>query len=113
MSELIVENGQPVEVRDDGSKVYGYVWDGKGGRRCPTEICGAYCCKTASLFPSEKPPCPFLTERLSCSFQDKGGMGAKPYGCVMYPRSQADIDSMNKDAPEGGGCQLRMEKPNG
>ena len=110
--EFITENGLPVEVREDGSKVYGYIQDGPN-RRCPTEICGAYCCKTASLFPIDKPPCQFLTGKLSCSFQDKGGMGAKPFGCVMYPRSQADIDHMNKDAPEGGGCQLRMEKPGG
>ena len=105
--ELISEDGQPVLVRDDGSKIYGYVWDGPN-RRCPTEICGAYCCKTGTLFPMDKPPCPFLTEKLSCIFQDRGGMAAKPHGCVSFPRSQADIDHMNKDAPKGKGCQLRI-----
>ena len=109
--ELTEENGRPVEVRHQNGqrfKVLGYVWDGKGGRRCPTEVCDAHCCKTGSLFPNMPPPCEFLTDELSCSFQDRGGLAAKPFGCVSYPRSQHDIDNMNKDAPEGKGCQLRI-----
>lgn len=109
--ELHEENGEPVEYRYEGGtrlKVLGYVWDGKGGRRCPTEVCGAHCCKTGSLFPMDKPPCQFLTAGLSCSFQDKGGLAAKPFGCVSYPRSQEDIERMNKGVKIG--CQLRIEK---
>ena len=107
--ELHEENGEPVEYRhDEGVKVLGYVWDGKGGRRCPTEICGAYCCKTGSLFPMDKPPCPYLTDNLACLFQDKGGLAAKPFGCVSFPRSQADIDRMSQGATVG--CQLRIEE---
>lgn len=105
---IITENGQPVEIRDDGSRVTGYVWGDNGLPRCPTEICDAYCCKTGTLFPDMPPPCEYLTKARTCYFHDRGGLAAKPLGCTEYPRNQADIDHMNRNAPEGGGCVLRV-----
>ncbi len=90
-------------------KILGYIVE-DGKRRCPTEKCGAFCCKSASVFPDMPPPCEYLTEKLSCYFQDRGGVGAKPFSCVQYPRSQVDIDHMNKDAVGDYRCHLRFEE---
>ena len=89
-------------------KLLGYIQEG-GRNRCPTEKCDAFCCKTASVFPDASPPCEYLTDKLSCYFQDRGGIGAKPFGCVAYPRNQADIDAMNKNAVGDFRCHLRFE----
>ena len=112
--ELSVIDGEPVEIRRFGDKtlvVKGYVWnDDKTAKRCPTEKCGAYCCSNGALYPNGATPCKFLSAKLSCGIQDKGGVGAKPFGCVMFPRSQADIDSMNKDAIGEHRCHLSIEE---
>lgn len=101
-------------IRPDGSRyrVHGFVWDGSE-IRCPTERCDTFCCKTGSLFPGASPPCQFLVGS-KCWFQTRGGLAAKPYGCVSYPTSQTDVDSMNaKKAAGQVGCLLTVEEVDG
>lgn len=88
--------------------VSGYVSDGKGGLRCPTEICGAVCCKATHYVPGLQGPCSHLTADLLCGLHG----GGKPAGCATYPLSQADIDKINEQAERAGfpeRCQLRFE----
>ena len=101
----------PITTRPDGSKyrVLGYVWE-DGQWRCPTDKCNAFCCRTGALLPHWTPPCAFLTEGNRCWFQMKGGVGAKPFGCVTYPRSQSDVDHMNRNADGDFRCYLSVEE---
>jgi len=92
-------------------KISGLVFDRELRQwRCPTEKCDAFCCKTGSLFADMPPPCTYLLENKQCWFHVKGGMGAKPYGCVQYPRSQADVDHMNRNAVGDFRCYLTVSE---
>ena len=82
-----------------------------GGMRCPTDICGAVCCKATHFRPDKRAPCEYLTDKLTCELHDVGGIKCKPMGCVEYPRSQRDIDAINRLAESAGfteRCQLRV-----
>ena len=94
----------------DGVKyrLLGYVMK-DGVPSCPTDKCGAYCCTTGAIFPDMEPPCKYLNENLNCYFHERGGYAAKPLCCTEYPRSQADIDHMNRNAVGDDRCLLRFE----
>ena len=97
----------------DGKRyqVEGYVWDDATSQwRCPTEKCQSYCCKTGSIWPKGPVPCEFLRKDLKCTFHVRGGVGAKPFGCVSYPRSQEDVDHMNKNAKGEFRCYLTVKE---
>lgn len=82
--------------------VEGYI-DG----RCPTEICNAVCCRATHYIPGLPGPCSHLVNN-QCELH---GTPDKPKGCTQYPRNQADIDMINKQAEEAGfteRCQLRI-----
>lgn len=111
MIERSLVDGQPIEIHTiDGVRyqLLGYVMK-DGVVSCPTEKCGAYCCKTGAVFPDMKPPCHYLQENLKCYFHERGGRSAKPLGCTVYPRHQADIDYMNRNAVGEERCLLRFE----
>lgn len=85
--------------------VVGFLIATDGQARCPTEICGAVCCKATHYIPGLPGPCEHLTESLQCELHDNG----KPGGCASYPRNQADIDKINEQAERAGfseRCQL-------
>lgn len=82
-------------------RIDGLVNDPAIGWRCPTEKCNAYCCQNGSIWPDEKGPCEFLCADLLCAIHKRGGVGAKPFGCVEFPRSNEDIEKM-------GGCPLKL-----
>ena len=86
--------------------VLGYI-DGK----CPTDKCGAFCCKKASCFPDKPGPCEFLQDDLLCYLHVHGGRSCKPRGCNDYPRNQRDVDLMNERNGAVGEfrCWLRVE----
>ena len=89
-------------------EVSGFIMDEETGQlRCPTEKCNAFCCRTGSVWPDGPVPCEFLTDN-QCAIQKRGGMGAKPFGCVSYPRSQADVDHMNRNAAGEYRCYLSV-----
>lgn len=99
--------------RPDGTRyqVKGYIWDETMGRwRCPTELCKALCCRTHTLWPDTPPPCEYLTTEHYCSIHQRGGLSAKPFGCAIFPRSQADIDKLNKQAIDNDHCRLWVEE---
>ena len=105
-------DGEHTEVHEiDGKRfqLLGYVMKA-GERTCPTDLCGSYCCKSGTVFPDQPPPCSLLSSSGLCSMQVRGGIGAKPYGCVVYPRSQSDIDHMNRNAVGEHRCHLRFEE---
>lgn len=90
--------------------ISGYIATDRGDR-CPTDICGAVCCRASHFRPDKGPPCEFLTDQLSCELHDAGGIKCKPWGCAEYPKNNADIDSINKQAEAHGfteRCQLRV-----
>lgn len=92
-------------------KVSGYIIEEGKAPRCPIEICGAICCMSSSFRPDRKGPCEYLTKELSCELHKIGGPRCKPLGCHEYPRSQADIDAINKLAKDLGftqRCQLNI-----
>lgn len=92
-------------------RVEGYVEDGKGGWRCPTEKCGALCCQAIPLIgPLSEAPCGFLNQQtLCCSLQERGGRSAKPVSCIVWPRTQADVDLVNARFAEGDRrCYLKV-----
>lgn len=88
--------------------VVGYVLDETLGWRCPTEVCGAVCCRATHYIPGLPGPCDHLTAGLKCSLH---GTADKPAGCQNYPRNQADIDKINEQAERAGfseRCQLTI-----
>jgi hypothetical protein len=110
MIERSIMDGEYFEYHTiDGVRfrLLGYVMK-DGVPSCPTEKCDAFCCKTGALFSDMKPPCEYL-DGLQCSFHKRGGISAKPYGCVIYPTNQADIDHMNRNADGDFRCHLRFE----
>lgn len=81
----------------------GFVNDGEGGRRCPTEKCGAICCTVGNpfaenLFQKLDPAisCQFLEKDFGCQLQRTGGRMYKPLWCSIWPRNQGDIDEFNR-----------------
>ena len=89
--------------------IKGYIIASDGGLSCPTDICGAVCCRATHFRPDRPPPCEYLTDSNSCELHDAGGKACKPVGCAEYPRGQADIDGINRQAEEMGfteRCQL-------
>lgn len=95
----------------------GETWrvEGMVAGRCPTEICGAVCCRTADLLDGAvgSGPCRFLNEEtLGCRLHEKG-RACKPIACLVWPVRQGDIDSTNEKAARLGfkeRCQLRFVK---
>jgi len=86
--------------------VLGYVGEGDD-KRCPTEICNAACCRASSAYPGKPGPCEHLD--LDVNLCMLHGTPQKPGGCVQYPRHQADIDVVNRQAEKAGlaeRCQL-------
>lgn len=91
--------------------VTGYLTGPDGQKRCPVDVCGAVCCRASHFRPDRKPPCEYLTDRLTCELHEAGGPSCKPVGCWTYPRSQADIDAINRLAEAAGfeeRCQLKV-----
>lgn len=92
-------------------EVQGYIDDGRGGKRCPVETCGAVCCRASHYLPGRKGPCELLGPDRMCIPHKLGGIKAKPWGCAEYPRNQADIDAINRQAEAAGfteRCLLRV-----
>lgn len=77
--------------------VTGYIEQPDGSKRCPTEICNAVCCRATHYIPGLPGPCNHLVNN-QCSLHGSG----KPKGCDQYPRNQADIDMINKQAADAG-----------
>ena len=78
---------------------------------CDTSKCKAVCCRSGNFRPDKKPPCEYLREDNLCELHVVGGPPCKPMGCNDYPRSQADIDGVNKGAEAAGfseRCLLRF-----
>ena len=95
-----------IENRGKRYRVEGYV-DGK----CPTDICGAVCCKVCNLQGRVgEGPCEFLDSDDLCRLH-KMNVHCKPVSCLVWPTSQESIDGANKLAERlgfAGRCQLRM-----
>ena len=79
----------------------GFVFDESGNKYCPTERCGAQCCKEGSpwpkaLFPMlESNPCSFLNDKDQCNIQ-----GSKFLCCATAPEPWNDMHNLSK-------CELR------
>ena len=95
-----------IENRGKTYRVEGYV-DGK----CPTDICNAVCCRTASLQGRVgEGPCEFLQEDNLCRLHVMSPH-CKPVSCLVWPTSPISIEQTNKIAERlglEGRCQLRM-----
>ena len=93
--------------------IKGYISDENGNIRCPTEVCNAVCCRSSHFVPGIPGPCDFLNTCTNrCGLHELGGPKAKPVGCFEYPRNQADIDSINRQAEAAGfteRCQLVID----
>ena len=92
-------------------RVEGYVPDGKGGLRCPTDVCGGLCCEAIPLIGAlSDAPCRFWNaETKGCGLEEQGGKAAKPVSCLVWPRRQADIDMVNERFGQGERrCQLSV-----
>jgi len=97
----------------DGNRyrVEGYI-DGK----CPVDKCGGLCCEAIPLIgPLTDAPCEFWNpDSKLCGLHERGGRAAKPVSCVVWPRSQADIDLVNKRFAKGEKrCYLKVVKIDG
>ena len=109
------------------SKVYptdspqGLVWnESLGDWACPTDVCGALCCRQDPWKGREHQPCQFLSEDKLCELHHSiNGHSYKPQWCSVWPRSQQDVDSFNKAALKEYGpghpmhmkqCQLKFLK---
>ncbi len=92
-------------------QVTGYVDDGNGGLRCPTEICGALCCVKINWKGVNGQRCEFLTDDLRCMFQAERGMACKPMSCAAWPKQQLDVDFVNERWAQGAKrCCLKVEE---
>ena len=78
--------------------IKGYIETPNGELKCDTARCNAVCCKATNHIPGLPGPCSELTKDNLCSLHTKG----KPRGCEQYPRHQADIDHINKQAEAAG-----------
>jgi hypothetical protein len=88
-------------------EVEGYITAEDGTKSCPIDVCHSVCCKATHHIPGLAGPCSELTQGGLCGLHLSG----KPKGCSQYPRNQADIDMINKQAREAGfteRCQLRV-----
>ena len=91
--------------------IEGYVKQADGSLACDTDTCKAVCCRSGNFRPDRKPPCEYLEADNKCELHKVGGHNCKPKGCWDYPRSQADIDSVNAGAEAQGfteRCLLRF-----
>lgn len=92
-------------------RVEGYVQDSNGEWRCPTEKCGALCCQVIPLIgPLSAAPCQFLNQdTLKCSLHERGGRASKPVSCLVWPRTQGDVDMINARFADGERrCYLKV-----
>lgn len=84
--------------------------------RCPTEICGAVCCRVMDQWGRAGTCCEALDrESLSCRPHARGGPACKPLSCWLWPLGPADIDKVNELAQRfghAGRCQLRIVEVN-
>lgn len=88
--------------------VIGYIPNPDGGLMCNVAVCNAVCCRATHYLPGLPGPCNHLTWDNLCGLHNSG----KPAGCASYPRNQADIDMINKQAERAGyteRCLLSIE----
>ena len=93
-------------------KIKGYIKDINRFDVCPVDQCHAVCCRSQHFRPDKPAPCEYVQDNHLCELHVAGGPRCKPLGCVEYPRSQADIDGVNKSAEEAGfteRCMLYFE----
>ncbi len=103
--KFVDKDGQQYEVQ-------GYVEDENGQVRCPTEKCQALCCQAMPLIGPVGTSCEHLNQdTLKCGQQEKGGRSCKPISCVVWPRRQLDIDTLNDLYAQGEKrCYLKVVK---
>ena len=91
-------------------KVDGYVWDDDlKAWRCPTEKCGALCCKNINLKGQMGKRCQLLADDLLCDLHRIGGPATKPVSCWIWPRNQESIDILNERFADGDvRCYLKL-----
>ena len=97
---------ETIENRGKSYRIEGYV-DG----HCPTEVCNAVCCRTASLQGRVgEGPCSFLEDDNLCGLH-KMSAHCKPVSCLLWPTSPESIEKANELAERLGfteRCQLTM-----